>query len=44
MRQSAIKVICSHLDTVRSHIKNIHETLEIYSKAELIEKSYDNEI
>lgn len=32
------------LDTVRSHIKNIYKTLEINSKAELIKKSYDNEI
>ncbi|QJP34695.1 response regulator transcription factor [Nonlabens sp. Ci31] len=32
------------LDTVRSHIKNIYKTLEINSKAELIRKSYDNEI
>ncbi|PQJ81475.1 response regulator transcription factor [Polaribacter glomeratus] len=32
------------LDTVRSHIKNIYKVLEINSKAELIKKSYDNEI
>ncbi|MGB5983407.1 MAG: response regulator transcription factor [Nonlabens sp.] len=32
------------LDTVRSHIKNIYKTLEINSKAELIKKSYENEI
>lgn len=32
------------LDTVRSHIKNIYKTLEINSKAELIKKSYNNEI
>jgi DNA-binding NarL/FixJ family response regulator len=32
------------LDTVRSHIKNIYSTLEINSKAELIRKSYDNEL
>jgi DNA-binding NarL/FixJ family response regulator len=32
------------LDTVRSHIKNIYKALEINSKAELIRKSYDNEI
>jgi DNA-binding NarL/FixJ family response regulator len=32
------------LDTVRSHIKNIYNTLEINSKAELIRKSYDNEL
>ncbi|WP_339611537.1 LuxR C-terminal-related transcriptional regulator [uncultured Planktosalinus sp.] len=32
------------LDTVRSHIKNIYTTLEINSKAELIKKSYDNEL
>ncbi|WP_256259981.1 LuxR C-terminal-related transcriptional regulator [Winogradskyella luteola] len=32
------------LDTVRSHIKNIYKKLEINSKAELIRKSYDNEI
>ena len=32
------------LDTVRSHIKNIYKTLEINSKAELIKKSYDNDI
>ena len=32
------------LDTVRSHIKNIYKALEINSKAELIKKSYDNEI
>ena len=32
------------LDTVRSHIKNIYKTLEINSKAELIKKSYDNEL
>lgn len=42
------KMIADHLfvslDTVRSHIKNIYKTLEINSKAELIKKSYDNEI
>lgn len=32
------------LDTVRSHIKNIYKTLEINSKAELMHKSYDNEL
>jgi DNA-binding NarL/FixJ family response regulator len=32
------------LDTVRSHIKNIYSTLQINSKAELIKKSYDNEL
>ena len=32
------------LDTVRSHIKNIYNTLEINSKAELIKKSYDQEL
>lgn len=32
------------LDTVRSHIKNIYKVLEINSKAELIKKSYNNEI
>ena len=32
------------LDTVRSHIKNIYKALEINSKAELIKKSYDNEL
>lgn len=32
------------LDTVRSHIKNIYTALEINSKAELIRKSYDNEL
>jgi DNA-binding NarL/FixJ family response regulator len=32
------------LDTVRSHIKNIYKVLEINSKAELIKKSYDNEL
>ncbi len=32
------------LDTVRSHIKNIYNALNINSKAELIRKSYDNEI
>lgn len=32
------------LDTVRSHIKNIYKALEINSKAELIRKSYNNEI
>ncbi|NEV92750.1 response regulator transcription factor [Psychroflexus sp. YR1-1] len=32
------------LDTVRSHIKNIYKLLEINSKAELIRKSYDNEL
>ena len=32
------------LDTVRSHIKNIYTTLNINSKAELIRKSYNNEL
>jgi DNA-binding NarL/FixJ family response regulator len=32
------------IDTVRSHIKNIYATLEINSKAELIRKSYNNEL
>ncbi|EMY80678.1 response regulator transcription factor [Psychroflexus gondwanensis] len=32
------------LDTVRTHIKNIYKALEINSKAELIRKSYDNEL
>jgi len=32
------------LDTVRSHIKNIHKALEINSKAELIKKSYENKL
>ena len=32
------------LDTVRSHIKNIYKTLEINCKAELIRKSYNNEL
>ena len=32
------------LDTVRSHIKNIYATLEINSKAELIKKSFNNEL
>lgn len=32
------------LDTVRSHIKNIYNTLEINSKAELIRKSFNNEL
>ncbi len=32
------------IDTVRSHIKNIYKILEINCKAELIKKSYDNEI
>lgn len=32
------------LDTVRSHIKNIYNTLEINSKAELIKRSYDKEL
>jgi DNA-binding NarL/FixJ family response regulator len=32
------------LDTVRTHIKNIYNTLEINSKAELIKKSYNNEL
>lgn len=32
------------LDTVRSHIKNIYKVLEINSKAELIRKSYDDEL
>ena len=30
------------LNTVRSHIKNIHKTLEVNRKGELIKKSYDN--
>ena len=32
------------LDTVRSHIKNIYNTLEINSKAELIRKKYNKEL
>ncbi len=32
------------IDTVRSHIKNIYKTLEIHSKAELIRKSFDNDL
>lgn len=32
------------LDTVRSHIKNIYKALKINCKAELIKKSYDNDI
>ena len=32
------------IDTVRTHIKNIYKALEINSKAELIKKSYDNEL
>ena len=32
------------IDTVRSHIKNIYKVLEINSKAELIRKSYDNQL
>ena len=32
------------IDTVRTRIKNIYKTLEINSKAELIRKSYDNEL
>ncbi len=32
------------IDTVRSHIKNIYKTLEINCKAELIRKSYNNEL
>lgn len=32
------------LDTVRSHIKNIYSTLEINSKAELIKKSFNNQL
>jgi DNA-binding NarL/FixJ family response regulator len=32
------------LDTVRSHIKNIYKILEINSKAELIRKSFNNEL
>ncbi|GHC64438.1 response regulator [Ulvibacter litoralis] len=32
------------LDTVRSHIKNIYKILEINSKAELIRKSFDNQL
>lgn len=42
------KMIASDLfvsiDTVRSHIKNIYKALEIHSKAELIRKSYNNEL
>lgn len=42
------KMIASDLfvsiDTVRSHIKNIYRLLEIHSKAELIRKSYNNEL
>jgi len=42
------KMIASDLfvsiDTVRSHIKNIYKTLEINCKAELIRKSFNNEI
>ncbi|WP_405576191.1 helix-turn-helix transcriptional regulator [Winogradskyella sp. Asnod2-B02-A] len=42
------KMIASDLfvsiDTVRTHIKNIYKTLEINSKAELIRKSYYNEL
>lgn len=32
------------IDTIRSHIKNIYRALEINSKAELIKKSFDNEL
>jgi DNA-binding NarL/FixJ family response regulator len=32
------------IDTVRSHIKNIYKILEINCKAELIKKSFDNEL
>jgi len=32
------------IDTVRSHIKNIYKVLEINSKAELIKRSFDNEL
>ncbi|MBJ7879853.1 response regulator [Gelidibacter salicanalis] len=32
------------VDTVRTHINNIYKTLEIHSKAELMRKSYDNEL
>jgi len=32
------------IDTVRSHIKNIYKTLEINCKAELIRKSFNNEL
>lgn len=32
------------IDTVRSHIKNIYRLLEINSKAELMRKSFDNEL
>lgn len=42
------KMIASDLfvsiDTVRSHIKNIYKTLEINCKAELIRKSFNNEL
>ena len=42
------KMIAAHLfvsiDTVRSHIKKIYKTLEINCKAELIRKSYNNEL
>ncbi|MAM29143.1 MAG: DNA-binding response regulator [Flavobacteriaceae bacterium] len=32
------------LDTVRTHIKNIYKTLNINSKAQLIKKSFNNEL
>ncbi len=32
------------IDTVRSHIKNIYKALNINSKAELIRKSYDDDL
>jgi DNA-binding NarL/FixJ family response regulator len=32
------------INTIRTHIKNIYKTLGINSKAELIRKSYDNEL
>lgn len=32
------------INTVRTHIKNIYKTLNINSKAELIRKSYNNEL
>jgi len=42
------KMVASELyisiDTVRSHIKNIYNTLNINSKGELIRKSFDREI
>ncbi|KPM32926.1 Regulatory protein, LuxR:Response regulator receiver [Croceitalea dokdonensis DOKDO 023] len=36
--------LCVSLDTVRSHIKNIYKTLKINSKAQLIRKSFNNEL